>query len=298
MPIRLDTDQILAQFHRDLELAARIHDDPAHAAGGVRNALVALMGSASYLDHALKLGAPLPAEWAEAQLDAMPVAELCDEAWRIIANAGWEDSAKSPGWQQVATAWREKYFANLLETAPTTYADLTGTADRRGAAADEQLAHLRRARDAVAATLPPLDQDETEAKIGHLVACVSAVDDMCCRGLLPAEWLPLPEYITTLPATAVVPFKVDARPVGIYGRLELPGRREWTGWITSEERFGVTMCVVRDWDGIELVAAQPGPNAAVVKLIPPGLRPGTASRWDEQEGDPFAEEVEQREPPF
>lgn len=64
-PDRPDTDQILAQLRADLDLAARIHDDAAHPTGGVRNALFALLGSASYLDSALSDGAPLPAAWAQ-----------------------------------------------------------------------------------------------------------------------------------------------------------------------------------------------------------------------------------------
>ena len=37
-------------------------------------------------------------------------ADLLEEAWGIIANAGWDGMAQSPGWQEAAVRWRDKYF--------------------------------------------------------------------------------------------------------------------------------------------------------------------------------------------
>jgi hypothetical protein len=37
--------------------------------------------------------------------------DLLEMAWGIIANAGWDECAKSPGWQDAAVRWRNKYFA-------------------------------------------------------------------------------------------------------------------------------------------------------------------------------------------
>ena len=48
--------------------------------------------------------APIPSE---------PTMDLLETAWGIIANAGWDDCGKSPGWQEAAVAWRERYHAVL-----------------------------------------------------------------------------------------------------------------------------------------------------------------------------------------
>jgi len=53
--------------------------------------------------------APLPGPWAH----AAQMAGLCDEAWGIIANAGWDDTEKTGGWQQAAVRWRDRFFALL-----------------------------------------------------------------------------------------------------------------------------------------------------------------------------------------
>jgi hypothetical protein len=36
---------------------------------------------------------------------------LLEMAWGIIANAGWDGMAKTPGWQEAAVRWRDEYFA-------------------------------------------------------------------------------------------------------------------------------------------------------------------------------------------
>lgn len=65
----------------------------------------------------------------------------------------------------------------------------------------------------------------------------------------------------------------DSRPAGIFGRVELPGYRQHTGWITEEPRFGQQMAVVRDWDGREIAMAALGPGCQVVVLPTPRKRP-------------------------
>jgi hypothetical protein len=41
----------------------------------------------------------------------------------------------------------------------------------------------------------------------------------------------------------------DPMPDGIWGRVELPGRREHTGWITGGSVWGAEGLIVRDWNG-------------------------------------------------
>lgn len=67
-------------------------------------------------------------------------------------------------------------------------------------------------------------------------------------------------------------------PPGRYGRVELPGYRQHTGWITEENRFGLAMAVVRDWDGQEMAAVAIGPASQVVYLPTPLKRPDP-ERW-------------------
>lgn len=62
-------------------------------------------------------------------------------------------------------------------------------------------------------------------------------------------------------------------PPGRWGRVELPGYRQHTGWITEETRFGVQMAIVRDFDGIEEAAVAVGPGSRVVFLPTPLRRP-------------------------
>jgi hypothetical protein len=62
-------------------------------------------------------------------------------------------------------------------------------------------------------------------------------------------------------------------PDGRYARVELPGYRQHTGWVTDENRFGQQMAVVRNWDGQEMAAAVIGPNSQVLYLPTPLKRP-------------------------
>jgi hypothetical protein len=52
-----------------------------------------------------------PLAVVQARRDALAEAQdLLEAAWGIIANAGWDGSAKTPGWQEAAIRWRERYF--------------------------------------------------------------------------------------------------------------------------------------------------------------------------------------------
>jgi hypothetical protein len=42
-----------------------------------------------------------------------PVMSLLESAWGVIANAGWNGGAKSPGWQDAAVAWRDRFLAAM-----------------------------------------------------------------------------------------------------------------------------------------------------------------------------------------
>lgn len=51
--------------------------------------------------------------------DATEADELLESAWGIIANGGWDGMAPTPGWQDAAVRWRDKYFARDGE--PTAF---------------------------------------------------------------------------------------------------------------------------------------------------------------------------------
>jgi hypothetical protein len=79
-------------------------------------------------------------------------------------------------------------------------------------------------------------------------------------------------------------------PDGIFGRVELPGWRNHTGWITDEVRFGEQMCVVRDWDGRVIAMVKLGPACQVLPLPTPLKRPEPrlalpAGRGEDQDPD-------------
>ena len=53
---------------------------------------------------------------------AEPHMDLLESAWGVIANAGWDDGAKSPGWQEAAVRWRDRYHLWLdLHLRPGGY---------------------------------------------------------------------------------------------------------------------------------------------------------------------------------
>lgn len=73
---------------------------------------------------------------------------------------------------------------------------------------------------------------------------------------------------TTAEAEPVPPL-----PPGKWGRVELPGRREHTGFIAEETRFGQQAAVVRNWDGAEVATVYGGPGCQMVWLPAPLKRP-------------------------
>ena len=65
----------------------------------------------------------------------------------------------------------------------------------------------------------------------------------------------------------------DPRPDGFWGRVEIAGYRDATGWVTDEPRFGLQMAVVRDWDGRVIDEFAMGPNSRIEHLPTPLKRP-------------------------
>lgn len=64
-------------------------------------------------------------------------------------------------------------------------------------------------------------------------------------------------------------------PEGQFGRIELPGYRQHTGFVTEESRFGVQVATVRDWDGQVIAEVMPGPGSQFVHLPAPLKRPAS-----------------------
>lgn len=64
-----------------------------------------------------------------------------------------------------------------------------------------------------------------------------------------------------------------ALPDGEFVRVELPGYRHHTGWMTEGTRAGAGCLIVRDWDGHVLAEVFPGPLCQVVHLPTPLKRP-------------------------
>lgn len=94
--------------------------------------------------------------------------------------------------------------------------------------------------------------------IGDLVAVAAALG-------VPAVSL-LPQDV---PPDAAEP----SMPPGRYARIEIPGFRQNTGWVTEETRFGVQCAVVRDWSGVVEAEVVIGPGSRVVYLPTPLKRP-------------------------
>ena len=52
---------------------------------------------------------------------AREMMDLCESAWGLIANAGWDAHSgntaldKTPGWHEAAIRWRDKYHGLLRE---------------------------------------------------------------------------------------------------------------------------------------------------------------------------------------
>ena len=73
-------------------------------------------------------------------------------------------------------------------------------------------------------------------------------------------------------AVEPAPEPVPPLPPGEYGRVEMPGWRTHTGWITEETRFGQSCAVVRDRDGSLIAEVYVGPGCRVLPLPVPVTR--------------------------
>jgi hypothetical protein len=92
------------------------------------------------------------------------------------------------------------------------------------------------------------------------------------------------------PETGPEPAGEPPLPDGFYGRVEIPGMRNHTGWVTEETRFGQQLAVVRDWNGAVVAEMGIGPACRVLHLPTPLKRPGpaaaiTAGGWAAPDGD-------------
>lgn len=74
-----------------------------------------------------------------------------------------------------------------------------------------------------------------------------------------------------LPALEEPP--VPPLPPGQFVRVELPGYRQHTGWVTEETRAGAGVLVIRDWNGAVQAEVFPGAGCQVVHLPTPLKRP-------------------------
>ena len=95
---------------------------------------------------------------------------------------------------------------------------------------------------------------------------------------------------------AAAPEAEPSLPDGIYARVELPGYRQHTGWVTEETRFGMQMAVIRDFDGRVLAEAALGPGCQVVHLPTPLKRPDPPLALEA--GDSYEEEDDYGGHPF
>ena len=91
---------------------------------------------------------------------AEPHIDLLESAWGVIANAGWDDCAKTPGWQEAAERWRDGYRRWLdLHLRPggyQTWEELAVSVTRERDALFAEVAGLRRAAQDADGEVPAL----------------------------------------------------------------------------------------------------------------------------------------------
>ena len=102
---------------------------------------------------------------ADMALPAEPHMNLLETAWGVIANAGWNDDAKTTGWQEAAERWRNDYHRWLdLHLRPggyQTWEELAVSVTRERDALAFEVTNLRRAlRDAANAQPLVVTADE------------------------------------------------------------------------------------------------------------------------------------------
>ncbi len=202
-----------------------------------------------------------------------------------------------PSWAHLVMAWAPEFAAASAHDC--------GPDERRG---DDPVSATETPQEAPAGSLvvgtairearikAEMTQDDLAEALGVTQTCVSywenarrdlgvtdllrvaAAINVRVVDLLGAEYFEAPEPEPPLPD-------------GIFGRVELPGYRQHTGWITEEPRFGQQMAVVRDWDGREIAMAALGPGCQVVVLPTPRKRPEppkaltSGSAWDDEDDD-------------
>ena len=76
-----------------------------------------------------------------------PHVNLLEMAWGVIANAGWDESAKTPGWQEAAERWRDRYHRwldlHLLPGGYQTWEELAAGVTRERDALFAEVSELR-----------------------------------------------------------------------------------------------------------------------------------------------------------
>lgn len=96
----------------------------------------------------------------EDEVAAEPHMNLLETAWGVIANAGWDDCAKTPGWQEAAERWRDGYRRWLdLHLRPggyQTWEELAVSVTRERDALFAEVADLRRAAQDADGEVPAL----------------------------------------------------------------------------------------------------------------------------------------------
>jgi hypothetical protein len=96
------------------------------------------------------------------------------------------------------------------------------------------------------------------------------------------------------PETGPEPAGEPPRPDGFYGRVEIPGMRNHTGWVTEETRFGAQLAVVRDWDGGVIAEMGIGAACRVLHLPTPLKRPeppkAITPAWDDDDDEGLDDE--------
>jgi hypothetical protein len=97
----------------------------------------------------------------EGPIEDISRSDLLEEAWGIIANAGWDENAKTSGWDEAATRFRDKYFAWLHETETHEH-DESATPGR-----DIVSTHMPIENDAVHAWLQRIREDFEPGTVGR-----------------------------------------------------------------------------------------------------------------------------------
>ena len=113
-----------------------------------------------------------------------PTMDLLETAWGIIANAGWDGMAQTPGWQEAAVRWRDRYHEVLREfcaSRPTPVPSAAGYADGTGAGAGTEDGMYKRAYWDVQRILDDAIGTEAEGGAGEGLASDVALLAARCK---------------------------------------------------------------------------------------------------------------------